>query len=104
MKTSRLFLFSVPLLSASFVLSGCLAQNSNTPQPSAAPNTTTEKSGVSSFTGTLQVQGKTATLMTASGAIPLESYELDFSEYAGKSVTVEGKYSGDTLFVNSITE
>lgn len=103
MKTSRFFLPTLIVLISATLLSACLAQSGGTATPSTAPNTSVEKSGTTTLKGTLQVQGKAATLMSPTGNIPLESYELNFAEYAGKTVTVEGKYSGDTLFVNTIT-
>jgi ABC-type Fe3+-hydroxamate transport system substrate-binding protein len=103
MKTSRFFVSTLVVLISSVLLSACLSQSSNVPAPSAAPNTSLDKSGTTTLRGTLQVQGKAAVLISPTGNIPLESYELTFADYAGKTVTVEGKYSGDTLFVNSIT-
>lgn len=104
MKTSNFFVPTLVVLISATLLSACLAQSENTPTPSTAPNTSVEKSGTTTLKGTVQVQGKTAVLISPTGNIPLESYELNFADYAGKSVTVEGKYSGDTLFVNTITE
>lgn len=104
MKTSNYFVPTLVVLVSATLLSACLAQSGNTPTPSTAPNTSVEKSGTTTLKGTVQVQGKTAVLISPTGNIPLESYELNFADYAGKSVTVEGKYSGDTLFVNTITE
>lgn len=104
MKTSRFFTPTLVVLLSAIFLSACLAQSGNAPTPSTAPNTSVEKSGTTTVKGTLKVQGKTAVLISPTGNIPLESYELNFAQYDGKTVTVEGKYSGDTLFANSITE
>lgn len=104
MKTSRFFLPTLIILVSAVLLSACLAQSGSTPTPSTAPNTGVEKSGVTTLHGTLQLQGKSAVLISPTGNIPLESYELNFADYSGKTVTVEGKYSGDTLFVNTISE
>ena len=42
--------------------------------------------------------------LAESGQTPkeIDSYAVDLSAYVGKTVTVTGQYSGDTLFVGSI--
>ncbi len=89
-----------------FFLAGCLPTSSTTSEPQASTNpaTTTEKSGVTTMRGTLQVTGKTAVLKTATSNVEVSSYDLDLSTYNGKTVSVTGKFSGDTLFASSITE
>lgn len=36
--------------------------------------------------------------------VKLNSYSVDLSAYEGKSVRVSGQYSGNTLFVDTVTE
>lgn len=101
-------LFACTLIIGSFVLAGCLPTAKPTgttePETGANPAATTEKSGTTTMRGTVQVQGKTAFLKTASATVELSSYDLDLAPYNGKTVSVTGKFSGDTLFVSEITE
>ena len=41
-------------------------------------------------------------LKTTDSLIKLNSYTVSLDLYANKTVTVEGQYSGDTLFVDSV--
>ncbi len=72
--------------------------NSKTTNPSA-----TEKSGTTTKTGKIGSSGGVFTLQEA-GQTPkeIDSYVVDLSKYVGKTVTVTGQYSGDTLFVGAV--
>lgn len=96
----RILFVSITLFSSILFLSACLPKG--TTPPAASPSASVEKSGTTTLQGTLQVQGKTAILRTATGTVALESYDVSFTPFDGKSVTVTGKYSGDTLFVSQI--
>ena len=68
-----------------------------------------EKTSVSEKQGTTTKTGKITAengnfYLTESGKVPelIETMTVDLSAYVGKTVTVEGKYSGDTLFVGSV--
>lgn len=106
LKTSVLPTLFLSLLGGAFFLSGCLptAQPSSTQDTAPTTDSATEKSGTTTVRGTLQIQGKTALLKTATGNVAVESYDVELAPYNGKAVTVTGKYSGDTLFASSISE
>ena len=68
-----------------------------------------EKSTVSDKQGSTTKTGKITTengsfYLTETGKVPelIETMTVDLSAYVGQTVTVEGKYSGDTLFVGSV--
>lgn len=63
----------------------------------------TEKSGTTTKTGKISQMGEKFFLQEA-GDTPkeVESYAVDLSKYVGKTITVSGQYSGDTLFVGSV--
>ena len=68
-----------------------------------------DKTSVSEKQGTTTKTGKITTengnyFLTEAGKVPelIETMTVDLSAYVGKTVTVEGKYSGDTLFVGSV--
>lgn len=63
----------------------------------------TEKSGTTTKTGKITSNGGVFSLQEA-GQTPkeIDSYAVDLSKYVGKTVTVTGQYSGDTLFVGSV--
>lgn len=93
------------LLVSSLILSGCAATPSSQTETQTSPSTESEKSGFTTQTGKLTVKTKsTALLQTTTGSVELESYEIDFTPYGGKTVSVTGKFSGDTLFASSVTE
>ena len=63
----------------------------------------TEKSGTTTKTGKITENAGKFYLQEA-GQTPkeIESYVVELGDYAGKTVTVSGQYSGDTLFVGSV--
>ena len=97
-----LILFSAVLFSA------CTAKQPSTTE-SVKTNTTgavpaaDQKSGTTTKYGTITGAGGKF-LLTEAGQTPkeIESYAVDLSAHVGKTVTVTGQYSGDTLFVGSI--
>jgi uncharacterized lipoprotein YajG len=99
MKTKLLLLGA-----AIFILAGCTsapASQSNT-NTSASPST--QKVGTTIKTGKIVLLGKNYVVQTGSAQQAIDSYNLDFGSYVGKTVTVSGQFSGDTLFVTKITE
>jgi hypothetical protein len=97
------------VLTAGMVLAGCTSKTS--PGPVTAPGSTTqggamkaeEKKGDTSMTGMISASGDNY-LITAAGKAPkgLDSYAVDLKQYVGKTVTVTGQFSGDTLFVSKV--
>lgn len=61
-----------------------------------------EKSGFTTLTGTLVMSGATGQIQTSTGPVAVESLAVDLNEYNGQTITVTGKYSGDTLFVSEV--
>lgn len=45
----------------------------------------------------------THVIVISGGSLGVASYTLNLDEYIGKKVSVTGKFSGDTLFADSIT-
>ena len=70
-------------------------------QPSAA---TTQKQGDTTKTGVIS-QASGRYFLTEVGASPMEidSYAVELADFVGQTITVTGQYSGDTLFVGSIS-
>jgi hypothetical protein len=61
------------------------------------------KVGKTTKTGqVIQLGGKYNLQQTGQSPIPIDSYSVDLSTYLGKTVTITGEYSGDTLFVGAI--
>ncbi len=87
------------------------AKQANTPRGSVpAPTTTqtnnpgaTEKSGTTTKTGKI-TESQGMFYLQEAGQTPKEvdSYVVDLNGYVGKTVTVSGQYSGDTLFIGSV--
>lgn len=67
------------------------------------PPTTNQKVGTTTKTGVISTSNNVFYLQEA-GQTPkeIDSYTVELSKYVGKSVTVSGQYSGDTLFVGSV--
>jgi hypothetical protein len=91
---------------AAVILAGCTAQPKSTaPTPKSDTGTVKadEKKGFTTLTGTITKSGEEY-LLTVPGKPTkgIDSYKLKLGDYVGKSVTVTGQYSGDTLFVNKI--
>jgi hypothetical protein len=66
-----------------------------------------EKAGLITETGVVQKLAKpgddyTHMLRSENGMIRLNSYTVKLDEYINKTITVEGQYSGNTLFVDAI--
>jgi hypothetical protein len=60
--------------------------------------------------GTITTIGKISSTdgkfyLQEAGQIPreIDSYAIDLTKYVGQTITVSGQYSGDTLFVGSVT-
>jgi hypothetical protein len=96
----KLFLLAV-VVSTSVFFAGCGEQPAA--QNAAQQKTTTEKVGDTTKTGVISFSAGRYFLAEA-GQTPreIESYVVELGDYVGKTVTVTGQYSGDTLFVGSI--
>jgi hypothetical protein len=96
----RIQLISLVLFSS--LLAGCGLLPTTTPQSqTVAP--VPEKQGDTIKTGTISVLDSKYYLNAAGQApVELDSYSVELSVYVGKTVTVTGQYSGDTLFVGKI--
>ena len=97
------------ILITSIILAGCTSKSA--PASVTAPGGAAdgaamkaeEKKGDTSVTGMISASGENY-LITAPGKAPkgLDSYAVDLKQYVGKTVTVTGQYSGDTLFVSKV--
>jgi PBP1b-binding outer membrane lipoprotein LpoB len=94
------------ILGSAVLFSGCTAKQPAT--ESVKTNTTgapaaDQKSGTTTKYGTITSAGGKF-FLTEAGQTPkeIESYAVDLSEHVGKTLTVVGQYSGDTLFVGSV--
>lgn len=100
-------IFSLTLILFSAVLfSACTHDKTDT--QSVKTNTTgapaaDQKSGTTTKYGTITSAGGKF-FLTEAGQTPkeIESYAVDLSAHVGKTVTVTGQYSGDTLFVGAV--
>lgn len=83
-----------------------LLQSARTPTAAPMQQTAVEqKVGDTSKTGILVQKGSQYFLQDAQqNLLPLDSYSYDLAQYVGKTVTVTGQYSGDTLFVGKLQE
>ncbi len=93
------------LLVSGFIFTGCLSSSAPTEQTTIDNNVPAadQKSGNTTKTGTISSAGGKY-FLSEPGQPPreIESYSISLSEYVGKTVTVTGQYSGDTLFVGKI--
>ena len=96
----KLFLLAV-VVSTSAFFAGCGQQPAT--QNTTQQKTSTEKVGDTTKTGVISFSAGRYFLAEA-GQTPkeIESYTVELGDYVGKTVTVTGQYSGDTLFVGSI--
>jgi hypothetical protein len=101
MNTMRyIFPFLFVLILAATTISGCSAQKTPPAVPSAeSVSSTTSLSGTFRATGT---DGSKGVLSTSTGPVEVESLVVDLSTIDGETVTLTGKYSGDTLFVSEV--
>ena len=89
-----------------FIFAGCTKQKNAVQQPATqqgASQNSIQKVGDTTKTGKITtISGRF--YLTEAGQTPKEiaSDAVELSEYVGKTVTVTGQYSGDTLFVGSI--
>ncbi len=64
---------------------------------------TVDKKGTTTKTGKiLKLSDKTYIQENGKQPAEIDSYSVDLSQYIGKTVTVSGQYSGDTLFVTQV--
>lgn len=92
------------LLVVSVFVAGCQSsQSNNTSGSSNAQPGIEDKVGTTTKTGVISQAGETFFLQeSGKQPEPVESYSVDLSQYVGKTVTVSGQFSGNTLFVGSI--
>lgn len=63
----------------------------------------TNKTGTTTKTGMItQTAGRYFLQETGGSLMEIESYSVELGAYVGKTVTVSGQYSGDTLFVGEV--
>lgn len=94
------YFFLTAIVLSAVVFAGCQPATTTTPSESPAAE---QKSGFTTVTGTVKASGKSSAIITtSSGAISVETYAVDFTQYDGQTVTATGKYSGDTLFISEI--
>lgn len=87
-----------------FTLSACtIRPKLNDDQAESTTQPTQEKQGETTKTGVIkQVAGKYYLEVVGEALQDLDTYTVDLSQYAGKTVTVTGQFSGDTLFVGKV--
>ncbi|MBP7700905.1 hypothetical protein KA111_02465 [Candidatus Woesebacteria bacterium] len=62
-----------------------------------------DKNSETSITGKISKSGDLYLISTAQGKTQdLESYSINFDNYVGKTITVVGEFSGNTLFVTEV--
>lgn len=91
------------LLASSFIFVGCgTTTSSASPAPLNQPGTT-QKSGNTTKTGTITQIGEKF-YISQQGKQPMEidSNTVDLKQYLGKTVTITGQFSGDTLYVGKV--
>ena len=85
------------------VFSGCSLLNKSS--DSMKNDEYDQKNAVITVTGRLSQNGALFFITDSTGMIhDVETYAVSFAEYVGKTVTVSGQYSGNTLYVTEITE
>ena len=84
----------IGLVLCGFVISGCSLI--------AGPADLDEETPRVVLTGTIVGVGDKFTLVGQSENVDLYSRKVDLIDYDGKTVTVEGEYSGSTLFVDQV--
>lgn len=95
-------LFLSGLVCSTIVLAGCTSQPA-TPQTNSSTPTETQKQGNTTKTGQVtQLAGKFYLQQPGQQPLQIDSYTVDLKNYIGKTVTITGEYSGDTLFVGQI--
>jgi len=99
MKT-KLLLLGVSI----FVFAGCSSAPTGQSNTNTSASPSTQKVGTTTKTGKIILLGKNYMIQTGGSQQAIDSYNLDFSSYVGKTVTVSGQFSGDTLFVTKVTE
>lgn len=99
----KLFTFFMIVVVSSAVFSGCsLLENSTY---SMKNDEYEQKNSEVTLTGMLSKNGEIYFITDSAGTLhDVETYSVSFDEYVGKSVTVSGQYSGNTLFVTEISQ
>ncbi len=85
---------------------GCTSRQlpaSQTTQPASQEAMPGAKVGKTTKTGVVsKANGKYYLDVSHEPLLEIDSYSIDLSDYAGKTVTITGEYSGNTLFVGEI--
>ncbi len=98
----KLFAFFIIVVMSGTVFSGCsLLQGGSETMKNDEYE---QKNSEVTLTGMLSKNGDLYFVTDSAGALhDVETYSVSFDEYVGKSVTVSGQYSGNTLFVTEIS-
>lgn len=97
--------FSAVALTATVVLSGCTSSSPATSPEDQAPGMTTEKQGDTTLTGKLvKLNDKYYLQLSGKPQQEVDSYNIELADYEGKTVTITGQFSGDTLFAGKVEE
>lgn len=103
----KISLMLVVMVSSLF-LAGCGATAIKTTPPAKSPPKSAvpaaaQKTGTTTKTGVISNQGGKFFIQVA-GKQPeeIDSYTVDLNSYVGQTVTVEGQFSGNTLFVGVV--
>jgi len=92
------------VLITSFVLFSACTQANNAFDSTSADQLE-QKNQSFSLSGILSKNGDIFFITDESGVIhDIESYSVEFDNFLGKQVTVNGQYSGNTFFVAEITQ
>ncbi len=87
----------------SIVVTGCTQKDVDSSFKITDGASLEEKSGEFSLTGKISKPGDQYLITQASGEVQeLESYTVKLENYVGKTATVVGEFSGNTLFITEI--
>ena len=105
---SKVSLYLLPasvVIIVSLLFSGCLPKRELTNNPNQGATTVEkkEKVGDTTLTGKItKVGDKYFITVGSKPPAEIDSYSVKLDDYVGKTATVTGQYSGDTLFVGKI--
>ncbi len=101
----RILLPAIFFLLITLGFAGCSRQlpASQTTTPASVEAAPTNKVGKTTKTGVVsKANGKYYLQVSNQPLLEIDSYSIDLSDFPGKTVTVTGEYSGNTLFVGEI--
>jgi len=102
----RIFFLSALLVFAGLFFSGCAKQSQlNRSSNQVTSSVKQKKVGDTVKTGKISQMNDKYFITPVSGQPEeIDSYNVKLQQYVGKTITVVGQYSGDTLFVGKIKE